>query len=88
MFGLQGSIILLVPLIGFGFSSYCLWRSSEGAVRAVTCGRDASLMILVIALASTADCPLRAPKMLGILARCTLWFLEDGRGRTFKHFHR
>lgn len=80
-FGIPGTIISLVVLIGFGVRSHRVWRGADGTKRAVQFGRLASVMIAMIAIASAADYPLRTPTMMGIFALCVLWLVEAGQKR-------
>jgi O-Antigen ligase len=75
-FGLPGIVILLAVGIAFGIRSYRLWRSQDESKQAVVYGRLASVMIAMIAIASTSDYPLRTPTMMGLFAIFALWFTE------------
>jgi O-antigen ligase len=81
-FGLPGVLTLAVALVTFGMRSYRLWRGKDGRNRSVAFGRLASVMIAMIAIASTSDYPLRTPIMMGLFAICALWLTEAGRDRT------
>jgi hypothetical protein len=75
-FGLPGIVILLAVGIAYGIRSYRLWRSREDRQQAIVHGRLASVMIAMIAIASTSDYPLRTPTMMGLFAILALWFTE------------
>ena len=80
-FGLPGVIALLAALAAFVIRSYELWRSADGSKRSVTFGRLASVIMVMIAIASASDYPLRTPAMMGLLAICVLWLSEAGRNQ-------
>jgi len=80
-FGLPGVIALCVALFVFAIRSYRLWVHSNKTKRAVVYGRLASVMIVMIAIASASDYPLRTPTMMAFFAVCILWFTESGRDR-------
>ena len=46
-----------------------------------TIARMASVMILMMGLASLTDYPVRTPMMMTVLAICCLWLVEPGRNR-------
>jgi hypothetical protein len=81
VFGLPGVIALTVAAIAFGIRSYRLWHGGDGGSRSVAFGRLASIMIAMIAIASTSDYPLRTPTMMGLFTICVLWLTEAGCGR-------
>lgn len=81
-FGLPGVLALAAALIIFGMRSYRLWRSEDGIKRSIVFGRLASVIMVMIAIASASDYPLRTPIMMGLFAICALWLTEAGRDRT------
>ncbi len=81
-FGLPGVLALAAAVIAFGIRSYRLWRSADGSKRSVAFGRLASVIMVMIAIASASDYPLRTPIMVGLFAICTLWLAEAGRARS------
>lgn len=81
-FGLPGIIALVAATMAFGIRSYQLWRRADGTKRSVAFGRLASVMIVMIAITSVFDYPLRTPTMMGLFALCALWLLEAGRHRS------
>jgi O-antigen ligase len=78
-FGALGVAALAVAIIGFVWRSYRLWRHTDGSRRSVAFGRMASITILITAIASISDYPLRTPTMMGLFAIFALWFSEAGR---------
>lgn len=81
-FGLPGLVALAVAVTAFGIRTYGLWRRADGSKRSVAFGRLASVIIVMIAIASASDYPLRTPIMMGLFAICALWLAEAGRDRT------
>jgi O-antigen ligase len=79
-FGALGIIMLAVAMFGFIRRSFWLWRQDRNR-RSVAFGRMASVTILMIAIASISDYPLRLPTMMGVFAIFALWFSEAGRDR-------
>jgi hypothetical protein len=80
-FGLPGIIALTLAVGAFALRSYRLWRHHDSARRAVAFGRLASVTILILAVASISDYPLRTPTMMGVFAIFALWFAEAGQTR-------
>jgi O-antigen ligase len=78
-FGALGVAALAVAVIGFVWRSYRLWRQTDGSRRSVAFGRMASITILITAIASISDYPLRTPTMMGVFAIFALWLSEAGR---------
>jgi hypothetical protein len=79
-FGLAGAAFMMTALIAFMVRSFHLWRNNADAnQRSVAFGRMASVTILIIAIASISDYPLRTPTIMGVFAIFILWFTEAGR---------
>jgi O-antigen ligase len=78
-FGLPGILLLFVAAIAFLSRFFVLSFRSNGTRRAVMFGRMAGIDLLILALASVSDYPLRTPIMLGVFALLVLWFIEAGR---------
>jgi O-Antigen ligase len=78
-FGLPGILLLLSGSLYYFYRSFMLWFKMNGARRAVTMGRMASVIIAILAVASMSDYPLRTPAMLGLAALVVLWFVEARR---------
>jgi O-Antigen ligase len=78
-FGLIGVAALTVFVIGFIRRSLKLWRNTDSSRKSTAYGRMASVTILIIAIASVSDYPLRTPTMMGVFAIILLWLSEPGR---------
>lgn len=78
-FGLPGIVALIGALAGFASRSYHLWRREDGKRSSIAFGRMSSAAILILAIASISDYPLRTPIMMGVFAIFILWFTEAGR---------
>jgi hypothetical protein len=72
-------LLLFVAAIAFLSRFFVLSFRSNGTRRAVMFGRMAGIDLLILALASVSDYPLRTPIMLGVFALLVLWFIEAGR---------
>lgn len=78
-FGLPGMLVLAIAAIAFIARSVQLSRVKDGKQKSVAFGRMASSIILILAIASISDYPLRNPTMMGVFAIVLLWFTEAGR---------
>lgn len=72
--GVPGLFVLALALIAFAFGAIKALRS-RGDAGAFP--RAATVLILLLALASTTDYPVRTPIMSGILALAALWLSKD-----------
>jgi len=80
-FGLPGLIFMLALLIGFAARCVRAWRRDQGGRRSVQFARLATVLLVMLALASVPDYPLRTPIMMCIAALCSLWLIDkDGGG--------
>jgi O-antigen ligase len=81
--GLPAVLILFIAVALFLFRTTNLWRRKDKNRHAVKFARLASAMIVISALASAADYPLRTPIMMAVFSIWCLWFtspaLEDAR---------
>lgn len=76
-FGVPG---ILLIVIGTGYylrRSFVLWMRMDGARSGVALGRMASIVIVILAIASVSDYPLRTPPMAGFAALVLIWFVHD-----------
>jgi hypothetical protein len=73
-FGVPGLLLLASSVVLFALQSYKIWTVTDGSSRAVTLARAASAAILIIAIASLSDYPLRTPTMMSLFALFLLWF--------------
>lgn len=78
-FGLPGIALVLVAALFYFRRALALWLRRDGKSRSVRFARTASAVLLMLAVASMADYPLRTPVMMCIFALLSLWFLECGR---------
>ena len=72
--GLPAMVLMLLASALFLFRAASLWRRTDKDRRAVKFARLASVVITIVALASTADYPLRTPIMMALFAIFCLWF--------------
>jgi O-antigen ligase len=71
--GLPGVLLLLAAVILFWIRVLAIWRRNDAERRAVRFARLASVLIIIIAMASFGDYPLRTPIMLALFALFSLW---------------
>jgi O-antigen ligase len=72
--GLPAVAILLFAIAGYLSTSVALFRRRDADRREVKMARLAAVLILILALASITDYPLRTPSMMAFLAVLCLWF--------------
>lgn len=72
--GVPGLVILALAVLAFVFGAIKALRSRGDAG---TFPRVATVLILLLAMASTTDYPVRTPIMSGILALAVLWLSKD-----------
>ncbi len=78
-FGLPGMLLLAAVVIIYLVRTVSLWRSRDGKRRSIVFARMASIGILIIAIGSIGDYPLRTPIMMAVMMVYVLWFAEAGR---------
>ena len=78
-FGIPGIAGLLMAVAFFVKRNWTLWRKMDGRRRSVAISRLGGVIILLVALASIADYPLRAPAMMSLFALSCVWFTDAGR---------
>ena len=79
--GLPGLILLGVAVVGFVFSAWAAWRKQPAAYgaagvdarQAQTLARSASLVLVLFALASVVDYPLRTPSLAAFAMLQCVW---------------
>lgn len=81
-FGLPGILLLMLAAVAFLYRFFVLWFRSNATRRAVIFGRMAGIGVLILALASVSDYPLRTPIMMGVFTLLVLWFNEAGSERS------
>lgn len=72
-FGVPGLLLLASSVVLFALQSYKIWAVVDGSSRSVALARAASAAILIIAIASLSDYPLRTPIMMSLFALLLLW---------------
>jgi O-antigen ligase len=73
-FGLPGLLLLSCSVVMFAVQGYKIWAVADGSKRSVALARAASATILIVAIASLSDYPLRTPIMMSLFALWLLWF--------------
>lgn len=77
--GAFGLVLLFVAVIAWAIAAYRAWRMPEPRGRETSYRQMASLLILMIALGSIGDYPLRVPSIMCTFVVALLW-LCSGRG--------
>jgi O-antigen ligase len=72
-FGVPGLLLLASSVVLFVLQGYKIWAVADGSRRSVALARAASAAILIIAVASFSDYPLRTPTMMSLFALFLLW---------------
>jgi O-antigen ligase len=72
-FGLHGILLLSCAAAYFIWRFVVLWIQMDGRHTAVALGRMASVIIIILGIASTSDYPLSAPAMIGFFALVLVW---------------
>ncbi len=72
-FGVPGLLLLASSVVLFALQSYKIWAVADGSSRPIVLARAASAAILIIAIASFSDYPLRTPTMMSLFALFLLW---------------
>lgn len=74
--GLPGVLIISAVLIAFAVGTVKVWRQGKAEGRAVGIAKAASVSLVILALASATDYPLRTPIMMAVVVIFVLWFTE------------
>lgn len=78
-FGLPGFLLILCATAYFMWRFFVLWFRMDGRRTAVASGRMASVIIIILGIASISDYPLRTPAMMGFFALVLVWFSDARR---------
>ncbi len=73
-YGVPGILLMLAGAFYYFWRTFHLWVRCDGARRSVALGRMASVIIVILAIASLSDYPLRTPAMMGFAALVWFWF--------------
>lgn len=73
--GAIGLLLLVAAVVAWGLASLRAWRATTGAggARAASHGRMASVLLLMLGLASIGDYPLRAPSLACLAVILAIW---------------
>lgn len=72
-FGVPGLLFLVVGVTFIVIRSLAAWHREEGRNSSVLYARAATAVLLILAVASLTDYPLRTPIMMALLSICLLW---------------
>lgn len=78
-FGVVGIAGLLIACVLFTIRNWTVWRKMDGRRRSVAISRLGGVILLLIALASVTDYPLRTPAMMSLFGLSCIWLFEAGR---------
>ncbi|KQT31168.1 hypothetical protein ASG29_14375 [Sphingomonas sp. Leaf412] len=79
--GVPGILLLVVAFVGWAAMSYSVWRKPLAAGGEVALGRLATVMILILGIASLGDYPLRVPSLASVAAVAVVWLYRAALGR-------
>ncbi len=79
--GVFAMLLLLAALVAWFWKSWHIWRSAIAGGEEVGYGRLASVLLLMLGLASFADYPLRVPSLACLAAILAVW-LERAQARS------
>lgn len=77
-FGVLGVVLMITGLIYFIARTFKLWARLDGRRSAVALSRMASVIIVILAMASITDYPLRTPALMAFAALVVVWFCTAG----------
>lgn len=78
--GLPAALLLAVTVYAGARQSWVVWRPTHVRPRETAYARMASVIFLMLALASIGDYPLRVPSMMCFAAVLALWLTGDSAG--------
>lgn len=71
--GLLTALLLFMAVGTWAWASYHIWRKSGGDGRRVVHGKLASILLLMLGIASFFDYPLRVPSLSCVVVICAVW---------------
>jgi O-antigen ligase len=80
--GVLGSVLLLLAVMACVRQSFAVWQRQESQSSNVALARMASVLILIFAVASVADYPLRVPSLMCAATMCAIWLAGGSRKST------
>jgi O-antigen ligase len=78
--GLPGVLFMAAAILMYGKRTLTIWRRKDGRYRPVVMARMASILLVIFAMGSFADYPLRTPAMMALFVIASIWLMEAGRG--------
>lgn len=79
--GLPGILLIAGAIWLYGRQIVAVWKRADSRHRPVAMARLASVLLVILALGSFADYPLRTPSMMAVFVIVSLWLVEAGRGK-------
>jgi O-antigen ligase len=75
-FGLIGFALIVATIILWIIATYQIWRLPSDESPSIIVGKMASIIMLILAVASMTDYPLRDPSMMVLWTICCLWVVD------------
>jgi O-antigen ligase len=75
-FGLTGLALIMAAIILWIVATYRIWRLPSNERPSIIVGKMASVIMLILAVASVSDYPLRDPSMMVLWTVCCLWMVD------------
>jgi O-antigen ligase len=75
-FGLTGLALIVAAILLWIVATYRIWRLPSNERPNIIVGRMASVIMLILAVASVSDYPLRDPSMMVLWTVCCLWMVD------------
>lgn len=79
--GLPGLMLIAGAIWLYVRQIIAVWKRADSRHRPVAMARMASVLLVILALGSFADYPLRTPSMMAVFVIVSLWLVEAGRGK-------
>ncbi len=76
-----GVLIFAVAIFFYVRRTWTIWRRADSSSQSTIFARMASITVLLIALSSVTDYPLRTPTMMALFALFLIWFTEPVKRR-------
>jgi O-antigen ligase len=79
--GLPGVLFILAAIWLYGRRILAVWTQNGSRHQPVAMARMAATLLIILAMGSFADYPLRTPSMMAVFVIISLWLVEAGRSQ-------